>query len=93
MQGDRVRAERRDVQRDYADGWAADQTNFDNYRVVRMNEMPRMEIIRIESAESQGGVGEAVTAAAAPALTNAIYSACGRRLRALPVTRHFATTT
>ncbi len=49
-----------------------------------MNEAPRIEIHQIRSSESPGGIGEAGTASAAPALGNAIYAATGKRLRRLP---------
>jgi isoquinoline 1-oxidoreductase beta subunit len=69
---------------------AVDQTNFDTYRVLRINEVPRIEVYQVESNEEPGGVGEAGTAAAAGALGNAIFSATGRRLRSLPVNEHLA---
>ncbi|AYG59989.1 xanthine dehydrogenase family protein molybdopterin-binding subunit [Rhizobium jaguaris] len=68
----------------FTDG-AVDQNNFDGYRVLRMNEAPVVNVHLISSNENPGGVGEAGTAAAAPALTNAIFAACGKRLRKLPV--------
>lgn len=64
---------------------AVDQNNFDSYRVLRMNETPVVEIYLMPSNENPGGVGEAGTAAAAPALTNAIFAVCGKRIRKLPV--------
>ncbi len=68
----------------FTDG-AVDQTNFDMYRALRINEVPKIEIHRIESLENPGGVGEAGTAAAAGALANAIFAASGRRIRSLPL--------
>jgi isoquinoline 1-oxidoreductase beta subunit len=65
-------------------GGAVDQSNFHDYRALRMNEAPLIEVHRIESAESPGGIGETGTAAAAPALGNALFAATGKRLRRLP---------
>jgi isoquinoline 1-oxidoreductase subunit beta len=69
-------------------GGRVQQTNFDNYRVVRMNEAPRIDSYVIESSEAPGGIGEPATALVAPAVCNAIYTATGRRLRSLPLSRH-----
>lgn len=65
-------------------GGAVQQSNFHDYRSLRMNEVPRIEVYRISSEEAPGGIGEAGTAAAAPALGNAIFAATGKRLRRLP---------
>lgn len=61
------------------------QSNFDNYEVVRMNEAPTIEVHIIRSSEAPGGMGEPGTAAIMPAITNAIFAATGKRLRKLPV--------
>ncbi len=61
-----------------------DQSNFHDYRILRINEAPKIEVHRIESSEEPGGIGEAATASAAPALGNAIFAATGKRLRRLP---------
>jgi isoquinoline 1-oxidoreductase beta subunit len=61
------------------------QGNFNDYRPVRMNEAPFIETHLVASAESPGGFGEAPTAAVAPAITNAIFAATGRRIRTLPI--------
>jgi isoquinoline 1-oxidoreductase subunit beta len=66
---------------------AVEQSNFHDYRSLRMNEVPSMEVYRIESKESPGGLGELGTSIAAPALGNAIFAATGVRVRALPVDR------
>jgi isoquinoline 1-oxidoreductase subunit beta len=52
---------------------------------VRMNEAPVIEIHIVKSGEAPGGMGEPGTSALAPAVTNAIYAAAGKRLRRLPV--------
>ena len=64
---------------------AVDQTNFDTYRILRINEAPKIEVYQINNGEKPGGVGEAATAGAAAALANAIFSATGRRVRSLPL--------
>jgi isoquinoline 1-oxidoreductase beta subunit len=67
---------------------AFEQSNFHDYRMLRMNEVPRFEVYRVDNSESPGGLGEVGTAIAAPALGNAIFAATGVRLRSLPVDRH-----
>jgi isoquinoline 1-oxidoreductase subunit beta len=62
-----------------------EQTNFHDHPVLRMNEMPEMEVIIVDSKEAAGGVGEPGTAVLAPALTNAIRAAGGPRLYSLPI--------
>jgi isoquinoline 1-oxidoreductase beta subunit len=64
------------------------QTNFDTYRLLRMQEMPRIETHLVDSSEAPGGIGEPATALVAPAVCNAIYAGTGRRLRSLPLARH-----
>lgn len=61
------------------------QSNFGDYRVMRMNEMPRVEVYLVPSQDQPGGIGEPGTSGIAPALTNAIFAATGTRLRKLPV--------
>ncbi|MET0321244.1 MAG: molybdopterin cofactor-binding domain-containing protein [Duganella sp.] len=69
-----------------ADG-AIEQSNFNNYRMIRMNETAPVDVHLIDSLEAPGGVGELGTAIAAPALCNAIFAATGVRLRELPIKR------
>jgi isoquinoline 1-oxidoreductase beta subunit len=64
-----------------------EQTNFDTYQMLRMNEAPGVEVHMIESFESPGGMGEAGTSAIVPAVTNAIFAATGQRVRKLPIDR------
>ena len=66
---------------------AVEQGNFNDYRNMRINEAPSVEVHRIENFESPGGLGEVGTAIAAPALANAIFAATGVRLYQLPVDR------
>jgi isoquinoline 1-oxidoreductase beta subunit len=62
-----------------------EQSNFHNVRVVRLNEAPSIEIYIVPSLEAPGGMGESGTPALAPAVTNAIFAATGKRVRKLPV--------
>ena len=62
-----------------------EQTNFDTYQMLRMNEVPAIEVHIIQSSEPPGGMGEPGTSAIVPAVTNAIFAATGKRVRKLPV--------
>jgi isoquinoline 1-oxidoreductase beta subunit len=62
------------------------QNNFTDYRVMRINEAPAIEVYMVKSNDAPGGIGEPGTSAVAPALTNAIFAATGKRLRKLPAT-------
>jgi isoquinoline 1-oxidoreductase beta subunit len=62
-----------------------EQNNFTDYRMLRINQTPPIDVHIVKSSEAPGGIGEPGTAALAPALTNAIYAATGKRLRQLPV--------
>jgi CO/xanthine dehydrogenase Mo-binding subunit len=64
---------------------AVEQSNFHDYRTLRINETPQVEVYQIKSTEPPGGMGEVCTAIAAPALNNAIFAATGVRLRQLPI--------
>jgi isoquinoline 1-oxidoreductase beta subunit len=64
-----------------------EQGNFNDYPVLRMNEMPRIETHIVASDAPIGGVGEPGVPCVAPAVVNAIYAATGRRLRSLPIAR------
>jgi isoquinoline 1-oxidoreductase beta subunit len=63
------------------------QSNFNDYRVLRMNEMPKVEVYIVPSAEAPTGVGEPGVAPIGPALANAIFSATGKRVEVLPLAR------
>jgi isoquinoline 1-oxidoreductase beta subunit len=63
------------------------QSNFHDYRAMRLPEAPQVEVHLISNQEKPGGVGETGTACAAAALCNAIYAAVGKRIRTLPVSR------
>ncbi len=62
-----------------------EQSNFHNYRTLRINEAPVVEVYLVQSTEAPGGIGEPGTSAVAPAVCNAIFAATGKRLRKLPV--------
>jgi isoquinoline 1-oxidoreductase beta subunit len=61
------------------------QTNFNNYRVLRGNEVPVIEVHLLESDELPGGIGEPGVALVAPAICNAIFTATAKRIRTLPI--------
>ena len=61
------------------------QSNFDDYRILTIDEMPKIEIHIIPSTESVGGIGEPGLPPVAPALCNAIFAASGIRIRRLPI--------
>ena len=62
-----------------------EQTNFDTYQMIRMNEAPAIEVHVVKSSEPPGGMGETGTSGVVPAIANAIYAATGKRLRKMPV--------
>ena len=62
-----------------------EQGNFHNYPVLRMSEMPKVEVHILPSTEAPGGIGEPGTPPIAPAVTNAIFAATGVRVRSLPI--------
>jgi CO/xanthine dehydrogenase Mo-binding subunit len=62
-----------------------EQSNFSDYRVLRMNETPPIEVHLVRNREAPGGIGEPGTAATAPALANAVFAATGKRIRQLPL--------
>jgi isoquinoline 1-oxidoreductase beta subunit len=61
------------------------QRNFHDYPLLRMNEMPEVETHIVPSTDTMGGVGEPGVPPVAPAVTNAIFAATGKRLRRLPI--------
>jgi isoquinoline 1-oxidoreductase beta subunit len=67
---------------------AVEQSNFHDYPILRLHEMPPVEVHWLLNREVWGGVGEPVSAVVVPALTNAIYNAGGPRIRALPLRNH-----
>jgi len=62
-----------------------EQSNFNNYPVLRLNEMPKVEVYIVPSTDKMGGCGEPGTPPIAPAVANAVFAATGKRLRQLPL--------
>jgi CO/xanthine dehydrogenase Mo-binding subunit len=69
---------------EYANGQPRD-TNLNTYRVLRMGDVPELDIEFVPSTESPVGLGEPATTAIAPAIGNAIFAATGARLRHIPI--------
>ncbi len=61
------------------------QTNFNSYDPLRIDEMPVVEVHIVPSTASPGGIGEASTPSSIPAVTNAVFAATGKRVRMLPM--------
>jgi len=61
------------------------QRNFHDYKMVRMNESPAVEVYIVDSKEKMGGAGEPCVPPLAPAVANAIFAATGKRVRRLPL--------
>jgi len=66
-------------------GGRVQQSNFHDYRMLRIDQTPPIEVHVIPSGEAPGGIGETGTVAAMAAVANAIFAATGKRLRRLPV--------
>jgi isoquinoline 1-oxidoreductase beta subunit len=66
-------------------GGRVEQHNFDDYRVLRINEAPQIEVHLVKNAEAPGGIGEPGTIGIAPAMANAIFATTGKRIRKLPI--------
>ncbi len=62
------------------------QTNFHDHPVLRMHEVPKIDIVLVKSTENPGGIGEPATALVVPAIANAVAAATGKRVRKLPIT-------
>jgi isoquinoline 1-oxidoreductase subunit beta len=65
-----------------------EQANFDDYRMLRMAQMPKVESVLVPSGGFFSGCGEAPVSVVAPALCNAIFAATGKRIRSLPLKNH-----
>jgi len=61
------------------------QSNFHDYRTLRINEAPKIEVHLVRNFEAPGGIGEPGTAVTAPAIANAVFAATGKRIRKLPL--------
>ena len=66
------------------DGGKVQNSNFNDYPILRINEMPHVEVHVVPSHETPGGIGEPTVPSIAPAVANAIFAATGKRLRRLP---------
>jgi isoquinoline 1-oxidoreductase subunit beta len=66
------------------------QNNFNDYQVLRMSQMPKVEVHIVPSTEKMGGAGEPGLPPIAPAVTNAIFVATGKRIRTLPIGNQLA---
>jgi len=64
------------------------QSNFNAYRVLRLNETPEIDVHIIPSHAAPGGIGELAVPLVSPAVCNAIFTATGKRLRSLPISAH-----
>jgi isoquinoline 1-oxidoreductase beta subunit len=62
-----------------------EQSNFDTYQMLRMDEAPAIDVHIVPSSEPPGGIGETGTSAIVPAIANAIFAATGKRLRKMPI--------
>jgi isoquinoline 1-oxidoreductase beta subunit len=62
-----------------------EQNNFNDFRVIRQNESPVIDVILVESTEKPGGVGEPSTSLIGAAVGNAIFTAAGKRVRSFPL--------
>jgi len=69
-----------------------EQSNFHDYRVLRIDQVPPIDVHLIKSGEAPGGIGEAGVTASIPALRNAIYAATGVALRRMPVDQNLLAT-
>ena len=69
-------------------GGRVQQRNFNDYRVLRLNETPALDVHILPSDANPGGIGETGVPPVAPALCNAIFAATGKRLRSLPIAAH-----
>ncbi|MCO7226725.1 molybdopterin cofactor-binding domain-containing protein [Pleionea sp. CnH1-48] len=69
---------------------AVKQSNFHDYPMLRMNQCPEINVHILNSGEPTGGAGEPSTPVIAPAVTNAIFSLTGTRIRELPINKHFS---
>jgi len=61
-------------------------SNFDDYPIIRMSEVPEIEVHMVKSTDKIGGIGELGIPALAPAVANAVFNATGARIRRIPLT-------
>jgi hypothetical protein len=70
------------------DGGRVEQTNYDTFRVLTIDEMPDVEVHIVPSEAAPTGVGEPGVPPIGPAVANAIFAATGKRIRTLPLAKH-----
>ena len=80
-----VDASSRGVREIGQEGGRVTQSDFHDYPLLRMDEMPRVEVYIVDSDEPPSGVGEPGLPPIAPAIANAVFAATGRRIRSLPI--------
>jgi isoquinoline 1-oxidoreductase beta subunit len=68
-------------------GGRVEQSNFNNYRMLRIDEMPLIEAHIVASAQDPGGIGEPGTVVVQPAIANAVFAATGVRIKRVPIDR------
>jgi isoquinoline 1-oxidoreductase beta subunit len=66
-------------------GGQVQQSNFDNYPLLRLDETPEIEVYILPSHDAPSGIGEMANPVIAPAVANAIFAAAGKRIRRLPI--------
>jgi isoquinoline 1-oxidoreductase beta subunit len=66
-------------------GGQVEQKNFDTYKLLRINEMPKIDMHIVKSTENPGGIGEPGMALISPAVANAVFTLTGKRLRSMPL--------
>lgn len=62
-----------------------EQGNFDNFPLLRMRQMPRLEVVVLQGGDKPGGMGEVGVPLVAPAVANAVFALTGKRVRSLPL--------
>jgi len=62
-----------------------EQSNFDNYQMLRIDQAPEIAVHILKSTQAPGGMGEAGTSLVVPAVANAVFAATGKRLRKMPI--------
>jgi isoquinoline 1-oxidoreductase beta subunit len=65
-----------------------EQSNFNDHRMMRLRDMPKVEMVLVPTGGFWGGIGEPGQAAIAPAVCNALFAATGKRIRSLPLKNH-----
>jgi isoquinoline 1-oxidoreductase beta subunit len=68
------------------------QSNFDTYPLLRIDQMPKVDVHIVESTDQMGGVGEPGVPCVAPAVCNALFALTGKRIRTLPVQNQLSAT-